>query len=249
MIDIIGIDCSTNDKSVAVAVGRWGSGRTSVHRVVVCGGSAGRAADVILSCFRSGAPTLLAIDAPLGWPVALAQSLIDHTAGVGIPADPNRLFRRDTDRIVKAMVNQQPLDVGADRIARTAHWALGLLEELRTRSGKSIPLAWNAKDVTTLTAIEVYPAATLTSRGIAAKAYKKKEQQSARGTLLGALAGIMVLPDVAVFAQCADAIDAAVCVLAGADFINGLCIMPIDAAVAKREGWIWVRSPELQTEA
>jgi hypothetical protein len=126
--------------------------------------------------------------------------------------------------------------------------AVRLLGLLRA-CGASIPLAWNANDVRALTAIEVYPAATLTSRRISAKAYKKKEQEPARRTLLGALAAHIVLPEADVFARCADAIDAAVCVLAGADFMAGLCISPIDLAVAKREGWIWVRSPNVRAEA
>ena len=38
----------------------------------------------------------------------------------------------------------------------------------------------------------------------------------------------------------ADALDAAVCVLAGRDFIRGHALSPPDLDEAKREGWIWV---------
>ena len=38
----------------------------------------------------------------------------------------------------------------------------------------------------------------------------------------------------------ADALDAAVCVLAGSDFLRGRALPPPDLDEAKREGWIWV---------
>ena len=43
--------------------------------------------------------------------------------------------------VVRDRIGKQSLDVGADRIARTAHAALQLLHELRGRLGKPIPLA------------------------------------------------------------------------------------------------------------
>lgn len=39
-----------------------------------------------------------------------------------------------------------------------------------------------------------------------------------------------------------DVLDAAVCVLAGADFQRGQALPPLDLARAKRESWIWCRS-------
>jgi hypothetical protein len=38
-----------------------------------------------------------------------------------------------------------------------------------------------------------------------------------------------------------DVFDAAICLLAGADFLNGKCIHPDNLELAKKEGWIWVR--------
>jgi len=40
-----------------------------------------------------------------------------------------------------------------------------------------------------------------------------------------------------------DALDAALCVLAGVDFLRGEVLEPIEIPVVKREGWIWVRKP------
>jgi hypothetical protein len=41
-------------------------------------------------------------------------------------------------------------------------------------------------------------------------------------------------------------LDAVVCVLAGADFLRGQCFRPKNLLSSKKEGWIWVREPELK---
>jgi hypothetical protein len=116
------------------------------------------------------------------------------------------------------------------------------LTELRNTTGQSIPLAWEPTDVTDVAAIEVYPAATLRIRGISTFGYKKKGQIAARDAIVRALAPLARLPqDSSRLAVCADALDGAICVLAGADFLRGECFVPDDLATAKREGWIWVR--------
>jgi len=48
------------------------------------------------------------------------------------------------------------------------------------------------------------------------------------------------VPDLA---TSADLIDAAVCVLAGDDFIAGRAMNPEDHSLAEREGWIWTAAP------
>jgi hypothetical protein len=40
----------------------------------------------------------------------------------------------------------------------------------------------------------------------------------------------------------ADALDAAVCVVAAGDFLAGSTMPPEDLALAPREGWIWARA-------
>jgi len=42
----------------------------------------------------------------------------------------------------------------------------------------------------------------------------------------------------------ADVLDAAVCVLAASDFLQGWAMPPEDHPRAEREGWIWVRPSE-----
>lgn len=243
MIRIIGIDCSTSDSSVAVAVGSATARGARINSVEVCRAKAGSAAETIKKLLQRQVPTLLALDAPLGWPDALGHALASHRAGQLIAADSNDLFRRHTDREIKRITCQQPLDVGANLIARTAHWALRLLHDLG--EGSRIPLAWHPRDVVSRSAIEVYPAATMRARGIEAKSYKKRDQKEERRRLLRKLAQHVQFAekDLAICVGCADAIDAAVCVLAGADFLKGRCFEPTKPRLARKEGWIWAMKP------
>jgi hypothetical protein len=186
-----------------------------------------------------------ALDAPLGWPADLGRSLHSHKAGAPLQLGPNILFRRETDRVVKASIGKQPLDVGADRIARTAHAALDLLYELRKRTGEAIPLAWTPDIGPGTHAIEVYPGATFAAYGVDTAGYKRKDGHAERRALLTFLSEHMRMPiDLKLMVDNDDALDAAVCVLAGVDFLNGRAAPPGDLGTAKKEGWIWVRKPD-----
>jgi hypothetical protein len=48
----------------------------------------------------SQVPVLLAIDAPLGWPKQLAETLINHRAGMPIETPANVMFRRTTNLFI-----------------------------------------------------------------------------------------------------------------------------------------------------
>ncbi len=153
-------------------------------------------------------------------------------------------FRRLTDRRLEKV--HRPMDVTADRIARTAFWAVNLLGEVAQRAGRPIPLAWDHRHPAPLSAIEVYPAGTLTQLGLPAKAYKKAGQRQSRQAIIEGIRpffaeGTDFLPCL----EDADQLDAALCLVAGMDFLCGRCPAPDDLALAKKEGWIWVRPTEL----
>ena len=144
-------------------------------------------------------------------------------------AHANDLFRRLTDLDIRDRIGKRPLEVGANLISRTAVAALVLLDEIRHLTGSAIPLAWGEDDADAFRAIEVYPAATRLAHGAV----------DVGGSLLG-LENVLDCSAVPSHElQSADAVDAAVCVLAAGDFMLGLADPPYDEEVARVEGWIW----------
>jgi len=246
---LIGIDCATEERKQGLALGQVNNGRPVLEEVYEP--SKGETAVEKLSQWlHRGQPAILAFDAPLGWPEALGKSLGEHSAGEPLEASPDRLFSRVTDQTVHRVIGKKPLEVGANLIARTAHSALKLLGELREKTGWTIPLAWNWSDITETSAIEVYPAATLVARRIEAPPYKKPEFHKERQRLVNSLKRHIEMGNKKFPKQLKanpHAIDAAICVLAAADFLGGTCIQPENQEVARKDGWIWVRCPETPT--
>jgi hypothetical protein len=244
---IIGIDCATDDRRIGVALGALldqGDKRIVVNEVQLC--SRERSAAAVVADWLRNLPdgALLALDAPLGWPDALARALSSHMAGESIAHDPATLFRRTTDRWVAKHIGITPLDVGADRIARTAHAALSLLGDLSPH-GSRIPLAWEPNGIG-VRAIEVYPAATLKAKGWRYRGYKKPGQHEQRDEMIDEVQRVANLGTfVKILGDQPDALDAVICLLAGVDFIEGSAAGPAEGmkAIAHREGWIWVKPP------
>lgn len=253
-VQIIGIDCATKPKLHGLARGYW-DGR--IARVLDARSPGKDTTEAIVSSWirEHSGKTLLALDAPLGWPKPLHTMLAQHKAGEALNATANELFQRHTDGEVFVHHGKRPLDVGADRIARTAHAALAMLGAIRQATGESIPLAWERDDLPAVSVIEVYPAATLKARaveGIRKDAWKEWTAASgaAPATQSPATGVLHKLRDALVVEGGGDAIDrnsdifdAALCVLAGADFLAGECAKPADRALAETEGWIWVKRP------
>jgi predicted RNase H-like nuclease len=238
----LGIDVATTPSKVGLALAVYESHyRATLLKVQQCGKSASPA-HIITNWIRGQeGRIILAMDAPLGWPKAMGEELSKHSAGDALSASPNKLFRRKTDRFIKDKIGKTPLDVGADRIARTAHAALALLGDLRNRLGKKIPLAWSP-NFANIAAIEVYPAATLKALGLRSSGYKAKDQENERKEILKGLSGLIdISENEPELLKNPDVLDAVVCVIAGMDFIAGRVMHPEKSAFAKREGWIWVR--------
>ena len=116
---IVGVDCAVDPRNVAVSLAVSAAGTTQVLDVKVC--SRGLPpTDVVVRALAGKPRALVALDAPLGWPENFGKQLARHHAGQALSSKANEFVRRETDRFVKARIGQQPLDVGADRIARTA---------------------------------------------------------------------------------------------------------------------------------
>lgn len=240
---IVGVDCATKDQKVGLAIGKYANGILKIEDADLCSPKT-PATEIIPNWLQpEHRPALLAIDAPLGWPIDLARALTGHRAGKTISTKPDVLFHRETDRFIKQILRKKPLEVGADRIARTAHAALGMLGELRLRFTAEISLAWSLTDLAGITAIEVYPAATLAAHGFLSSGYKKQAQITERRQILAGLEGKIVIPPwlVSKFESSADTLDAAVCLLAAKDFLDGRAMSPPPSikSIAEIEGWIW----------
>ncbi len=235
---LIGLDCATDHRKVGLAMGTYDE-QLHIH-VARVARNPDDIATSIVDWLSQQDDAVLAIDAPLGWPKALGEALSSHVAGGPLPFEAHALFRRDTDREIKRRIGQQSLDVGADRIARTAHAALATLSAVRERV--DVAMGWTPGAVKGRQAIEVYPAATLKAMGLMAKGYRGSEQRDVRLELIDEL-GIAMLADEA-RANAADSdhvFDAIVCVCAGVDYAKASAVAPRDGDLARREGWIWCR--------
>jgi len=186
---------------------------------------------------------LLAVDAPLGWPRRMGSTLAAHRAGGPVAVAKNDLFRRVTDDIVRTTLRKQPLEVGADLIARAAMEALAVLGELRALSGKALPLAWSPATATDAV-IEVYPGATLTAHGVARSKYKDPTTHGARQPMIAAFAPRLAGLETRV-GEPSDIFDACLCIVCALDFLEGRCIAPdaVQRDAGEVEGWIWFARP------
>jgi predicted nuclease with RNAse H fold len=199
--------------------------------------------ETLVEWVRSSERVVLSIDAPLGWPAGMRTALASHQAGAPIEGHAHSMFRRETDRFIRQQLGKQSLDVGADRIARTAFTALSMLDQVRKATRLPIPLAWD-RDSEGAAAIEVYPAATLRAHQIPDKGYKAKRGQAERAAIVRGLEHHFQLrgnrPQLL---DNVDVLDAAICVLAGLDFEAGTAMPPEHSDEVRSEGWIWARDP------
>ena len=266
-VRVIGIDCATKPRKVGVAFGDFTKGVVTIESVRVGSSRMGSSkwdwpgiVATVAREIRAAPRALIALDAPLGWPVSMAASLVEHSAGSPLKqADPDRMFQRQTDRLVTKRLGKKPLDVGANLIARTAHSALKHLAQIRQSLGAAVPLAWDPKRVAGTQVIEVYPAATLLAHGLPTTGYKgtKKEHRGQRETLTDLLKRHERLTGIGDevsenMAKADHSLDAVVCCLAAADFLCGDVIHPEPDHLpsAEKEGWIWVKpKPDTSTAA
>ena len=248
---LIGVDYSAQEGKVGLAAGRLDGDSLKVEFAKCPGTRADVEKQVIawINEEKKNGGVLLAIDAPLGWPKSLSKSLCWHKAGRALSTPADRMFMRETDRQVCKAIGKTPLKVGADKIAIQAHSALSFLNNMRNETGRAIPLAWKPGCVKGISAIEVYPAATLKERGFPFEGYKKDTEQ-AENVRADIIDRLRLESEMELHENIKDemrnnddVLDAVVCVLAAADFAKGDAAPPENMKLAKKEGWIWVRKP------
>jgi predicted RNase H-like nuclease len=240
-LTIVGIDCATDPARTGLALGRLVGNALVISEVTT--GSNRTPVSIVNDWISESGQVLLAFDAPLGWPAKLGSTVTGHFAGEGITESPDNLFQRETDRFVSENLAKQPLEVGADRIARTACAALNMLEALRRLSGSEIPLAWSPKSGQRIEAIEVYPAGTLTALGLPNRGYKQRRDGETRRAILTGIRNFFDFTQISEESLTgnADLLDATICALAARDFHEWKVMPPRDLESAQKEGWIWVR--------
>ena len=237
---IVGIDCATQPKNTGLALATLDGDRLTVRHARV----ATHATDVAEAAadWLADAPDgVLALDAPLGWPAPMGDALARHEAGAPISMEADRMVNRATDRVVRQRLGKKPLEVGADRIARTALAALATLDAIRQRV--PVTMGWMPGAVRGHQALEVYPAATLLARDLDPRGYKTPDASARRAALLAAL-DLSPSDPVRAAAEAVDhVLDAVLCCVAAADYARGHALTPagasVDDALARREGWIW----------
>jgi len=240
-VAIIGIDCATNKKNVAIGYGVYSQSKSIIKKVVASAGKE-EPVDIISKLAKKEKSVLFAFDSPLGWPREMAHVLYSHKAGEPIDVDANSLFNRETELFIKKVIGKKPLEVGADRIARTTKWTLDLLDKLRKELNYGIPLSWNHNEILPASAIEVYPAATLLSRHINIRGYKNNQNIKKRNEILERIKEyITIEADKKDITETSHKLDACICVLAASDFLRGDCIPPPKEFSVEKEGWVWIR--------
>lgn len=261
---LIGVDYSAQEGNIGLAGGRLNGDSLKVEFAECLGTHAAVEKQIVdwINQEKKNGGVLLAIDAPLGWPKSLGKSLCWHKAGRAFSMPADRMFKRVADRWVRDVIGKKPLEVGADKIARTAYSALSFLLRLRNETACAIPLAWKPGCAKGVSVIEVYPAATLKGRNIPSancRGEEGEEQQKCfanwREDVINRLGADGVWPSEDVVENRLvfkndHVFDAVLCVQAAMDFVKGYVISPSDAEIdggkvgirrAKKEGWIWVK--------
>jgi hypothetical protein len=249
---IVGVDCATINQKTGLAFASISGCMVTIEECLVAKPKV-RVSDQIQDRLLDSPSTLIALDAPLGWPAALGTHLSKHLAGKAISLDSDNLFRRTADLVIRERLGKAPLEVGANFIARTAVSALKLLAELSELNRTAIRLAWDPSQLETLEnvcAIEVYPAGTL-------RAYQKMGFVKASGTaaqrkraLLRRLeqdGRLRLKSQLTQVAKNEHALDSVICCVAALDFleVRAIGLTAQDLNKATKEGWIWVRNPDL----
>lgn len=175
----------------------------------------------------------------------MGDELTHHEAGQLIKTIRDEFFNRETDKAIRRRYGKKPLEVGASLIARTAHAALELLDTLRDELSHDIPVRWSPSFRRgELGVVEVYPAATVIAHGLGSGNYHSEKHIDLRESIVQYLQETMRFdcPD-DIHQDNPHVLDAALCVLAGKDFLDSMVVPPIHHEPVSQEGWIWVKPP------
>jgi hypothetical protein len=250
----LGIDLASQPKNTALCAIDWeprGARVISLVKGVTDDGMTPLDDTFLVSAMRGAggafpAPTKIAFDAPLGWPVDFVRAMRDPTSWpVPIGGGRERLERRATDHWVRKAAGKQPLSVTTDRIAYAAMRAAGILAHYATTFDEEI----DRSGVTGLIC-EAYPDPAIRALGVWPPGAGLRE--SYKGAATGLREGILdrltiSAPWLVISAdqrdaciQSDDCLDALICALVARAAELGLTVAPPEEmqADAAAEGWI-----------
>jgi predicted nuclease with RNAse H fold len=249
-----GVDLAAQAKKTAVCMIEWGvDGRGRVD----CPGI-GADDDEILAQMARDDVAVTAIDAPFGWPIAYAETLLEYAAhgcwpdppGVQLQQDAMRL--RVTDRAVYEETKLTPLSVSTDKIGVVAMRCARVLAAHWQASGEP-PDRSGVRGI-----IEVYPAAALLQWGISQRSgvsdpgtYKGNSPaaRNRRGRIIEAIVGLAPWLEInekvrVVCADSDDCLDALICALVARAYELRRTLPMADLPAAQGEGWIHLPTRE-----
>jgi len=243
-----GVDLAAEPVSTGLAIIAWSS--TGVRLTSLSVGSDD--AEILASTHDADK---IGLDCPLGWPDPFVAFVVAHRDGqVPVPdGTPGKVWRhrlanRRTDDVVHERFGLVPLSVSADRIARPAMRAAGLLA-LLAAAGR--PVDRSGAGVV----VEAYPAASLKQWGLPYRRYKGAANRAVLDQLADSLLAAAPWLDIGahdtLFRTADHAFDAVVAGLTARAAALGLTLAPAaaDAELAQREGWIAVPVEPLATLA
>jgi predicted nuclease with RNAse H fold len=229
-----GVDLSSKDEKSAACVVEWSRGVARVITLDV-GVTDGAVTGLIGEVERLG------IDVPLGWPIAFAEAVAQHSREGTWPktyrhADLDEYRYRRTDLHVWRIAGLAPLSVSTDRIGIPAMRAAALLAAVAPQ------VALDGSG----TVVEVYPAAALRRWGLPWRKYKGRDHVEERRDLVASFAAkseawlSLAEEERRSCANSDDAFDALIAACVARAVALG-AVEPIpdaDREAARREGWI-----------
>lgn len=260
----LGVDLASQSQNTALCAIEWEPRRATVTTLLK-----GFAPDgvtplhdkLLVSAMRGlwgglPAPSKVAIDAPLGWPVDFVRGIFDLADWpVGIDNNRRRLERRATDHWVHDTAKKQPLSVTTDRIAYAAMRAAGILSHYVQISDEEID-----RSGATGLVCEAYPDPSIRLLGLwpdqygARVSYKGNASDVREAVVqrLGTQAPWLELAPEHRLACVAsdDCLDALICALVARATERSLTVDPPPelAAEAAAEGWIRLPEPHCLEE-
>lgn len=260
-MNIIGIDCATENKKIGIVFSTFTENKWTVTEI-----SQGLNIVNLIRKLRSfrqkNEKTLIAFDAPLGFPINLGKFLNSHKAGLpinnwenGYKEHISQYVDRYTDRVIREKLNLIPLSVGADKISRVTFRTMELIGMIEKELGKKLSLTWKPENCKDISFIEVYPASTLKSYRQPHNQYKQKKDYYNRNVIIDFISSEVEIDEKFVrnfpFENKIDALDALICAFTGKEFIKGN-LTSFDELIDKKdleevesivlnEGWIWTK--------